>query len=153
MICSYCMVYKKVKSIDKKFYKEENKPEVFYLEKIVSQKNAENQARRQLQIEKINKKCQLDEEKDQKYIDELKTELLAKYKKAQESCQRKIELAKKKALAKIEASIREEEARIDELCRIEVVKVITLLAKKDGWFNVAMRLYRNDPDLFNKKDE
>ena len=95
------MVYRKSKNFEKNVENSKGEQEVFYLEKIISQKNAENKARRQLEIDKLNRQCQKNEERDQKYIDELKAELLEKYKRAQENCQRKIDTAKKKALSKI----------------------------------------------------
>ena len=132
--------------------KSEKSHEVFYLEEIISKKRSQCENQRNNSILQTKRICEKEELKDKQYIDSLKEDLLNRYKKEQLKCQKKIEDIRKKAQAKIEASMRDEERKVEELCRREVIIAIENFAKANSWFKVATRLYKEIPEIFDKNN-
>lgn len=136
--------------IDKKVLKS-SANENFYLIKFVKKALNEAESERQIEIEKVNKICEKEEEKDKKYIEALKNELLERYQVERDKCQEKLEKIKEKALKKIEQQAKKEQEKIEEMCKKEVLDAIYNYAKENGWFNTAVALYKANPDFFNEK--
>ena len=130
---------------------EQRTESVFYLENLVARKNKEKENFRKTEFEAIERTCEQVEAKDKKYIEALKDEMLRKYKAEQEKSQRKIENIKRKALQRIEEKIRQEEQKIENMCKTEVCQAVDRVAKKMGWFQTAVILYKAYPDFFDKK--
>lgn len=139
-----------VNEIDKKVLKS-SVSENFYLIKSVKKTLNEAESKRQIEIEKVNKMCEKEEEKDKKYIEALKNELLERYQVERDKCQKKLEKIKEKALKKIEQQAKKEQEKIEEMCKNEVLNAIYNCAKESGWFNTAVALYKTNPDFFNEK--
>ena len=139
-----------VNEIDKKALKSLAN-ESFYLIKSVKKTLNEAESKRQIEIEKVNKMCEKEEEKDKKYIEALKNELLERYQVERDKCQKKLEKIKEKALKKIEQQAKKEQEKIEEMCKNEVLNAIYNCAKESSWFNTAVALYKTNPDLFNEK--
>ena len=127
--------------------------EVFELAQKVKQSLDAAETKRQVEIERIGKVCEKEEERDRKYIEALKTELLEKYKLEQNRLQKKLENLKKKALLKIEQKTAKEKEKIDKMCEKEVLDAIVKFANKNSWFQVAIEIYRANPDFFKKEEK
>lgn len=147
---------KKIKPTSKKIEDLESETgikEVFYLEKQVLKKQTEVEEKRRIEVDRTNKECEKIEAKDKKYIDALRIEMLERYKYEQEKCQKKLNALKAKALKKIEQQLQHEKEKIEAMCKSEVLKAISKYAENKGWFETAVKIYKAEPEIFEKKGE
>ena len=125
--------------------------ETFYLIKNVKKMFSESETKRNIEMEKFNRLCNKEEEKDKKYIEALKNELLDRYKAERDRCQEKIKALREKALKKIEQQAQKEQEKIEAMCKIEVLAAVNKFAEAEGWFKTAVLLYNANPEFFNNK--
>jgi len=126
------------------------KEEVFYLAQQVKKRISENESKRKIELDKINKLCEREESKDRKQIEKLKEDLLTRYKKEQEKLERKLFELKKAEIEKLERVYQKEQEKINEMCKVEVLEAVKRYAEKHNWFEVAVQIYRANPEFFSK---